>query len=83
MVRAIGGLKMNKPEMLYTVTVGQTRNKYRLNSEALDNTLNLVLTGIWADVANDVGEYVLNRVLTEILVQQEYIRELEKMNYGW
>lgn len=73
---------MNKPEMLYTVTVGQTRNKYRLNSEALDNTLNLVLTGIWADVANDVGEYLLNRALTEILVQQEYIRELEKMNYG-
>lgn len=69
--------------MLYAITIGQMRNKYRLNSDALDNTLNLVLTGIWEDVASSVGESILNRALTEMLVQQEYIREREKMNYGW
>lgn len=31
---------MKKPEMLYTVTVGQTREKYRENEKALDNILN-------------------------------------------
>ena len=37
---------MKKPETLNTVTVGETRQKYRDNVKALDNILLLVSTGI-------------------------------------
>lgn len=74
---------MNKPEYLHTTTIGQTRQKYLANRAALDNTLLLVSTGVWGETINLVGESMLNCVLTDILVQQEYIREREKVNYGW
>lgn len=73
---------MKKPEYLHTTTIGQTRQKYQGNRAALDNTLLMVLTGVWSDTIEAVGESLLNCVLTEILVQQEYIREREKANYG-
>lgn len=69
---------MKKPEHLNTITIGQTRQKYLANRAALDNTLLLVSTGVWGETINLVGESMLNCVLTEILVQQEYIREREK-----
>lgn len=36
---------MNKPESLYTITVGQTREKYKQNIKSLDNIMLLVTTG--------------------------------------
>lgn len=74
---------MKKPEMLYTVTVGQTREKYRENEKALDNILNAVYTGVWEEGKGIAGEWVLNQTITELLIQQEYIREREKANWGW
>lgn len=74
---------MNRPEFLNTVTIGQTRQKYRDNVKALDNILELVLSGSLEEAKEIAGEWVINRTITEIIVQQEYIREREKANWGW
>lgn len=74
---------MKKPEFLNTVTIGQTRQKYRDNVKALDNIYLLVSTGSLEEVKQIAGESLINKVVTELLVQQEYIREREKANWGW
>ena len=43
----------------------------------------LVATGIYEEIKGIAGESIINQVMTEILVQQEYIREREKANWGW
>ena len=74
---------MKKPEFLNTVTIGQPRQKYRDNVKALDNICLLVSTGSLEEVKEIAGESLINKVVTELLVQQEYIREREKANWGW
>lgn len=74
---------MKKPETLNTVTVGETRQKYRDNVKALDNILLLVSTGILEEAKEVAGEWVINQVMAELVIQQEYIREREKANWGW
>ena len=74
---------MKKPEFLNTVTIGQTRQKCRDNVKALDNICLLVSTGSLEEVKEIAGESLINKVVTELLVQQEYIREREKANWGW
>lgn len=74
---------MNIPEMLSTTTVAQTRERYRKNQKALANIIYLVTTGAFEECKEIVGEDDLNQMVTEILVQQEYIREREKANWGW
>lgn len=73
---------MERPEMLYTITVGQTRQKYRDNIKALDNISLLVSTGSLEEIKEIAGERVINQVMTEMIIQQEYIREREKDNWG-
>lgn len=77
------GTNMNRPEMLSTTTVAQTRERYRKNQKALGNIIRLVTTGAFEECKEIVGEDDLNQMMTEILVQQEYIREREKANWGW
>ena len=74
---------MSRPEFLNTVTIGQTRQKYRDNVKALDNILELVLSGSLEEAKEIAGEWVINRTITEIIIQKEYIREREKANWGW
>lgn len=74
---------MKKPETLNTVTVGETRQKYRDNVKALDNILLLVSTGILEEAKEVAGEWVINQTMAELVIQQEYIREREKANWGW
>jgi len=74
---------MKKPETLNTVTVGETRQKYRDNVKALDNILLLVSTGILEEAKEVAGEWVINQTIAELVIQQEYIREREKANWGW
>lgn len=74
---------MNRPEFLNTVTIGQTRQKYRDNIKALDNISLLVSTGSLEEIKEIAGEWVINQVMTEMIIQQEYIREREKDNWGW
>lgn len=73
---------MKRPEFLITVTIGETREEYRKNTKALDNTMKLVMTGVWEESKSIAGESALNRGLTELIIQQEYIREREKENWG-
>lgn len=73
---------MKRPEFLITVTIGETREEYRKNAKALDNTMKLVMTGVWEESKSIAGESALNRGLTELIIQQEYIREREKENWG-
>ena len=73
---------MKRPEFLITVTIGETREQYRENNKALDNTMKLVMTGVWEELKSIAGESALNRGLTELIIQQEYIREREKENWG-
>lgn len=73
---------VERPEMLYTITVGQTRQKYRDNIKALDNISLLVSTGSLEEIKEIAGEWVINQVMTEMIIQQEYIREREKDNWG-
>ena len=72
---------MNRPEFLNTVTIGQTRQKYRDNVKALDNIFLLVSTGSLEEIKEIAGEWVINQVMTEMIIQQEYIRERD--NWGW
>lgn len=74
---------MKKPETLNTVTVGETRQKYKDNVKALDNILLLVSTGILEEAKEVAGEWVINQTMAELVIQQEYIREREKANWGW
>ncbi len=74
---------MKKPETLNTVTVGETRQKYRDNVKALDNILLLVSTGILEEAKEVAGEWVINQTMAELVIQQEYIRERERANWGW
>lgn len=74
---------MNRPEFLNTVTVGQTRQKYRDNVKALDNIFLLVATGSFEEIKEIAGEWAINQAMTEMIIQQEYIREREKANWGW
>lgn len=74
---------MNRPEFLNTVTVGQTRQKYRDNVKALDNIFLLLSTGSLEEIKEIAGEWAINQAMTEMIIQQEYIREREKANWGW
>lgn len=75
--------EVEKPESLDTVTVGQTREKYRQNVKAFNNIMSMVSTGTMEDLRKISGEWPLNRAMAEMIVQQEYIREREKANWGW
>ena len=50
---------MKKPEFLNTVTIGQTRQKYRDNVKALDNICLLVSTGSLEEVKEIAGESLI------------------------
>ena len=74
---------MKKPEVLNYKTIQETRQKYRDNAKVLDNIILLTSTGILEESKEVAGEWAINQLLTELLIQQEYIREREKANWGW
>jgi hypothetical protein len=74
---------MNRPEFLNTVTIGQTRQKYKDNVKALDNIFLLVSAGSLEEIKEIAGEWAINQAMAEMIIQQEYIREREKANWGW
>lgn len=74
---------MERPKTLRTTTVGETREKYRLNKKSFDNIMLLVSTGIFEECKEITGESVMNQALVDLIIQQEYIRERERKNWGW
>lgn len=57
---------MKKPESLNTITVAQTREKYRNNQKSLDNMMYLVATGIYEEIKGIAGESIINQVMAGI-----------------
>ena len=76
-------VSMKKPEYLYATTVGELRKKYHDNKKSLSNILLLTQTGVLPEIKNIAGESIINSMLTELIIQQEYIRERERANFGW
>lgn len=74
---------MERPEFLNATTVGDARRKYRKNQKSLGNIVSLVSLGIVQEAFSDDNEWIFNQVMTETIVQQEYIRERERANWGW
>lgn len=74
---------MERPKFLNTVTVGDARRKYRENQKTLDNIMFMVSLGVVQEVFSDDNEWAFNQVMTETILQQEYIRERERANWGW
>lgn len=78
-----GSGMIERPQFLNTTTVGDTRRKYRENQKALCNMMLLVSSGTIHEVFTGDNEWVFNQVMTEAILQQEYIRERERANWGW
>ena len=74
---------MERPELLNTVTVKETRTQYRKNQRFIDHAVLLIVTGCFAELSTPPFESVLNQMYTELITQQEYIRERELANWGW
>lgn len=77
-----GSGMIERPQFLNTTTVGDTRRKYRENQKALCNMMLLVSSGTIHEVFTGDNEWVFNQVMTEAILQQEYIRERERSNWG-
>ena len=74
---------MKKPETLNTISVGETREKYRKNQAGLENIVLLVMTGCFEECKQVSSESIMNLYVANLVIQQEYIREREKANWGW
>lgn len=74
---------IERPEFLNATTVGDTRRKYRENQKTLSNMMVMVSSGTIQEVFSGDNEWVFNQVMTETILQQEYIRECERANWGW
>lgn len=74
---------MERPELLNTVTVKETMAQYRKNQRVFDRAVLLIVTGSFTELSTPPFESVLNQMYTELITQQEYIRERELANWGW
>ena len=73
---------MNRPEMLRAITVGDVRKEIRDNLKSLVWIGQMMSNGFLDEARGDLETY-LNRVMTEYVIQQEYLREREAANWGW
>lgn len=71
---------MNKPEMLMSYTVGEIREEINRNRETLE-TVGYQMTFGLISFTGEM-ERPVNMVLTEYIVQQEYLRDAEARNWG-
>lgn len=74
---------MERPEYLKATTIKETRERYRKNQKIFNRAVLLITTGIFAEICTPQKESIVNQVYTEIIQQQEYIRERENDNWGW
>ena len=70
---------MEKPNSLMGVTIAGYREVYKANNKIFDHIAVLVVTNaLFIDDRSksyDYDESVLNQLYTELILQQEYIRE--------
>ena len=82
---------MERPEFLNTVTIGDTRRKYRENQKSLDNMMLLVSSGTIQEVFNgDIGTIIKvdmeERKLTVLFDEREVVydvTELDKLTLAY
>lgn len=73
---------MERPESLLAVTIADYKEVYEVNKRILNSIAMLVVTNSFIDLPNNYYESVLNYLFTELILQQEYIRECETENWG-
>lgn len=73
---------MERPESLLAVTIADYKEVYEVNKRILNSIAMLVVTNSFIDLPNNYYESVLNYLFTELILQQEYIRECEAENWG-
>lgn len=69
--------------MSKAITIAEIRKQYRRNQKSLNRIVLLVQTGSLPDIHEIGGEWVINQMLTDLLIEQEYIRKRERENWGW
>lgn len=73
---------MNRPEMLQSHTVGETRNEIKRNLNALEYIGRMMANGLVGEM-NPICESAVNQIMAEYVIQQEYLRDRELNNWGW
>lgn len=74
---------MNRPETLTYTTIGEARAQYRKNQKLLNRVVLFTNTGVYAEMNSTTGESLLNTLLVNVIIEQEYLREREAKNWGW
>ena len=69
--------------MSKAITIAEIRKQYRRNQKSLNRIVLLTQTNSLPDIHNIGGEWVINQMLTDLLIEQEYIRKRERENGGW
>ena len=69
--------------MSKAITIAEIRKQYRRNQKSLNRIVLLTQTNSLPDIHNIGGELVINQMLTDLLIEQEYIRKRERENWGW
>ena len=69
--------------MSKAITIAEIRKQYRRNQKSLNRIVLLTQTNSLPDIHNIGGEWVINQMLTDLLIEQEYIRKRERENWGW
>lgn len=69
--------------MSKAITIAEIRKQYRRNQKSLNRIVLLTQTNSLPDIHNIGGEWVINQMLTDLLIEQEYIRKRECENWGW
>lgn len=72
---------MERPEGLFSTTIGETRREIKKNLKALEE-LGWTLTNGFCDIPSSCERWI-NITMTNFVVQQEYLRECESANWGW
>ena len=63
-----------------TIPSEEIRKQYRRNQKRLNRIVLLTQTNSLPDIHNIGGEWVINQMLTDLLIEQEYIRKREREN---
>ena len=68
--------------MSKAITIAEIRKQYRRNQKSLNRIVLLTQTNSLPDIHNIGGEWVIYQMLTDLLIEQEYIRKRECENWG-
>ena len=73
---------MERPRYLQGCTVGDIREEVKENLKALEY-IGWMLANGFADSVVPEYESTINQIMTEYVIQAEYLRDREANNWGW